>query len=162
MSLPSLRIHTGGYTPKNVAISGLSKGVDLDLGRVLVLEDLVQTDEDIRRLVLGALSLKAQLLRKSDSGVLVETLLEVDGGGDNRTRVLRGDFLDVHTTLSGRDQHRSTNVAIVQDGNIVLVGRVPTLGQHDLVRMSIKSVNAGEVEGLVRRCRRAPQHRFAS
>ena len=115
-----------------MTIRRLAQRVDLNLRRVLVLEDLVQANEDICCLALRTLALETELLRKVKGLGFTETLLEVDRGGDDGIWVLRSDLLDVHATLCGRNQDRAANTTVIKHRNIVLVRRVPTLGQHHL------------------------------
>lgn len=116
-----------------MAIGGLAHRVDLNLGRILVLEDLVQPDEDIRGLTLSTLGLEAQLLRKVKGLGLAQAVLEVNGSGDDGLGVLSGNLLDVHAALGGRHQYGPTDVAVVQDSDIVLVRGITALCQHDLI-----------------------------
>ena len=96
-----------------MTVRGLTQRVDLDLGCILVLEDLVKVNEDVRRLGFRALSLETKLLRDAQSLLFAETLLKVDGRGDNGFRVLRGDLLNVHATLGGGDQYRSADTTVI-------------------------------------------------
>ena len=122
------------HVPEDVPISRLTQGVDLDLRGILVLEDPVEADEDVCRLALRALALEAKLLRKTECLLLAEALLEVNGGRDDGARVLRGNLLNVHATLGRRHEHGATDATVVQDRDVILVGRIPTFREHDLER----------------------------
>ena len=127
-----LRLPGEKNIPKNVAVGSLAHRVDLNLGRVLVLEDLVKVDEDISRFALRTLALETKLLRKGKRLLLAETLLKVDGGGDDGTGVFRGDFLDVHTALRGGNKDGATDPTVVQYRDVVLVRGIAALGEHNL------------------------------
>jgi hypothetical protein len=118
--------------PKDSAVLRLRHRIDLDLRRVLVLEDLVQVDEDLRGLILSA-GLEAELFRNADGGGVVKALLEGDGRSDDRVRVLRGDLLDVHAALRGGNEDGAVRGTVVEHGNIVLVAGVTAFGKHDLI-----------------------------
>ena len=115
-----------------MAVGGFAHRVDLNLGRILVLEDFVEVDKDISSLRLCALSLEAKLLGEIECSLLAQAVLKVDGSGDDGRRVFCGDLLNVHTALCRGYQNGAANTTIVQDGDVVFVGSIPTLSKHDL------------------------------
>lgn len=93
-----LGIHT-----QNVTTFDLSERVDLDLCRVLLLEELVKLDEDIGSLLL-CVGLEFELLGDLESLVLRETGFEVNRGRDDGRRVVTGNILDAGMTKSRSGQ----------------------------------------------------------
>lgn len=124
-------------------ISGLRHRVDLNLSSVLLLEDSIQIDKDIRCLSLGLFVLEAQLLRDAQSLFFGQARVEVNGGGDDGRRVLGGDFLDVHAALGGGDEDDTFGGTVIEDGDVVFVCRVAALGEHDLANDGV-SLGSGE------------------
>jgi hypothetical protein len=114
-----------------VPVTCLSQRIDLNLGSVLVLENLVQIDEYIRRL-LCRLTLETQLGSNVQSFLFAQPRRKVDGCRDDRLRVLRGDLFDVHASLRGCYEDGTLGGSIVQDRDVVFVHRIPALGKHDL------------------------------
>ena len=120
------------HIPKDMAVRGLSERVDLDLSGILVLEDPVEIDEDVGSFGLSSFGLKSKLLRDGKGLLLAQTLLKVDGSGDNGVGVFGGDLLNVHTTLGRCNEHGSTDTAVVEDGDVVFVSRISAFRKHDL------------------------------
>ena len=114
-------------------VGGLSHRVDLDLGSILVLEDLVQVDEYVRCFIPSTIPLEAQFLSHTQSGLLAQSGVKVDGGGDNRTGVFSCNFFDVHTTLVGCDKNDTLGNTVVEYGDVVFMGRVAAFCEHDCV-----------------------------
>lgn len=115
-----------------MAICGLTHRVDLNLGRVLVLEDLVEVDEDVGGFVKRALGLEAQLLRDGKSLILAETLLKVDRCGDDGRGVLGSNLLNVHATLRRRDEDGTADTTIIENRDVVLVCGIAAFCKHNL------------------------------
>jgi hypothetical protein len=82
-----------GVHAEHVAALDLGERVDLDHGRVLLLEDVVQLDKDVGRLFLRV-GLEAELLRDREGELLREALLERDRGRDDGRRVVASNILD--------------------------------------------------------------------
>ena len=115
-----------------MAVRGLTHGVDLNLSRILVLEDLVEVDEDVGSLGLSTLSLEAKLLRNTESLLLAQALLEVNRRGDDSVGILGGNLLDVHTTLRRCNEYWTTDSTVVEDSDVVLVSSIAAFSEHDL------------------------------
>ena len=82
-----------GVHAEHIPTLDLRQRVDLDLGGVLLLEELVQLDEDVGGLV-DVGGLEAELLGRLGGELVREAVLEVDGDGDDGGRVVTGNVLD--------------------------------------------------------------------
>jgi hypothetical protein len=100
---------------------------------------------------------KAQSLRFADA------FLEINGNSDNGIRILGCNFFYVHPSLGRRDQYRPLGDTIIEDGNIVLMGRITTLCEHDLQKYRIlkKEIYSTYLIWNARHCRCVPQLLFA-
>lgn len=117
-----------------MTVRRLGHGVDLNLRSILVLEDLVKVDEDVRSLLLSLSGLETKLGSDLKCFVLRETLVW-DGGGDDGRGILSGDFLDVHTTLGRSNEDGRLVYSVVQDGHVVFVCGIAAFREHDLFHM---------------------------
>lgn len=86
-----------GIHAEDISTLDLSERVDLNLSRVPLLEELVELDEDISSLGLVGL-LKSELLGRLESELHRESVVKVDGDGDDGRGVLVGNFLDAGDT----------------------------------------------------------------
>jgi hypothetical protein len=143
-----LRVHA-----QNSSTLNLRQRVDLNLRRVLLLEELVELLEDVGGRF-PRFGLEAKLLGGLESEFGGETLLEGDGDGDDGGGVVAGNVLNavgnegsgivlswvtgvvhvLHTTLAGSNESGSTETTVVENGDVVLVRRRPALSEHDLRR----------------------------
>lgn len=122
--------HNRPHSPKHLSVRELGEGVDLDLSRVLLLEDLVQLVEHIGSVVLGAL-LESELLGERFGVGMADSVLKVKSGGDDSLGGVVSDILNVHTSLVGGDEDGGTSCSVVEDGSVVLLLRGHSLGEHD-------------------------------
>ena len=83
-----------------MAISSFTQGVDFNLGRILLFEDLVKVLEGLCSLFLSLFSLETKLLCDTKCLLKAEAICVVNWGSDDSTWVLRSDFLNVHTSLA--------------------------------------------------------------
>lgn len=82
-----------GIHAEDVSTLDLGERVDLNLCGILLLEKLVELDEDVGRLLL-VLSLESELLGRLDGELLGQSIVKVDGDGDDGRRVVAGNILD--------------------------------------------------------------------
>ena len=108
-----------GIHGKNLVVGGLGQRVDLNLSSVLLHEDLVQVlDGGLG--ILDALLGEAEVSRDSAGNLVSDTLVDIDGGGDDRIGVLLGDGLDIHATLGGGDNDGALSATVHEDGKVEL------------------------------------------
>lgn len=160
-----LYVSTGGFriqeidAPEDLALSGFRHRVDFNLSSVLVFEDAVEVDEYIGSFVLCLSSLEAELLRDTESLFLAQTLLVVDWGGDDSIRVLRSDFLNIHTTLVRRDQNDALRYSVIENCDIIFVCGITAFRKHDLGERKFKGWTKS-LEEYERHCRHDLLHQF--
>lgn len=118
------------HLPENLTVAQLRQGVDFNLGRVLLLEDGVQLGKDVGSVLLGVL-FESKLLGELQSLRRADTVVKVQGSGDDGIGSLLGNVLNVHTTLAGGDEHGTTGGSVVEDSRVVLFLRGHSLGEHD-------------------------------
>lgn len=82
-----------GVHAQDVSSLDFGERVDLDLGRVLLLEELVQFDKDVGRFLLRV-GLELELLSDLERLVPRESRFKVDRGRDDRRRVVARNVLD--------------------------------------------------------------------
>lgn len=82
-----------GIHAKHIPTLNLSERVDLNLGSIGSLEELVELDEDVGGL-LDVGGLEAELLSGFDGELLGESVVEVDGDGKDGGGVITGDVLN--------------------------------------------------------------------
>lgn len=118
------------HLPENLTVAQLSQGVDFNLGRVLLLEDGVQLGKDVGGVLLGVL-FESKLLGELQSLRRADTVVKVQGSGDDGIGSLLGNVLNVHTTLAGGDEHGTTGGSVVEDSRVILFLRGHSLSEHD-------------------------------
>lgn len=118
------------YEPEDLTIAKLSKGVDLNLRSVLLPENSVQLSKDLGSVLLCAL-LEAKLLGELNGLLMRDTLVKVEGGGDDRVGRLVRHVLDVHTALATRHEHRRPTRAVVEHRGVIFFLRRHAFGEHD-------------------------------
>lgn len=118
------------HLPENLTVAQLRQGVDFNLGRVLLLEDGVQLGKDVGSVLLGVL-FESKLLGELQSLRRADTVVKVQGSGDDGIGSLLGNVLNVHTTLAGGDEHGTTGGSVVEDSRVVLFLGGHSLGEHD-------------------------------
>ncbi|SRR6266702_1653482 len=90
--------------PENGAVSGLSKGVNLDLCCVFLLEDLVKVDKDVSRFVRRPFRRKSELLGHVEGCAFGEPGRKWYRRSDDGVRVLRRDLFNIHSALVRRNK----------------------------------------------------------
>jgi len=113
-------------------VRGLGKRVDLDLGGVLLHEDLVELLDGVDGLV-DALRAEAELLADAAGHLVGHALVDVDRSGDDGLWVLLGHGLDVHATLAGSHNDGSLRSAVHEDGKVELAAGELALNNVDAV-----------------------------
>lgn len=119
-----------GVHGQDLVVGGLGQGVDLDLGGITLHEDLVQVLD-------GGLGILDALLGETEVGsdgagdVVGNTLVDIDGGGDDGIGVLLGDGLDVHTTLGGGHDDGGLGGTVHEDGEVELATGELALADQD-------------------------------
>lgn len=84
---------------------------------------------------------------KSNVLFRVQTLLKIDWVGDDGIWLVAGDVLDVHSTPGGGDESWAAETSVVQDGEVVLVGRLNPSGEHDLSGVVERSQDDSDQKG---------------
>lgn len=129
-----------GVHGQDLVVRGLGQGVDLDLGSVLVHEDLVQVlDGGLG--VLDALLGEAEVGRDGAGDLVGDTGVDVNGGGDDGIGVLLGDGLNVHTTLGGGDNDGALSATVHEDGEVELAAGELALANVDGVAGATSSTS---------------------
>ena len=106
-----------GVHGQDLVVGGLGQRVNLDLGGITLHEDLVQVLD-------GGLGVLNALLREAEVGsdatgdLVGDTLVDINGGGDDGIGVLLGDSLDIHTTLGGGDNDGALGSTVHEDGEV--------------------------------------------
>ena len=131
-----------GVHAQNLVVGGLGKRVDLDLGGILLHEELVQLLDGVGTGV-DALRAEAELLGDLLGHVVGDTNVDVDGGGDDGLGALLGDGLNVHTTLAGGDNDGRLSSAVHEDCEVELAAGELALDNVDGV------ANATTLAGLL-------------
>lgn len=121
-----------GIHAKNLVVRGLGKRVNLDLGSVLLHEDLVQL-LDGQGSVVDALRGEAKLGSDGLGHVVGDALVDVDLCGDDGIGVLLGDSLNVHTTLRGSDNNGALAGSVHEHGKVELAASELALDNVDRV-----------------------------
>lgn len=111
-------------------VVGLRKGVDLDLGGILLAEDLVELLDGVLG-ILNALLAEAKLGGDVAGNLVGNALVDVDVGGDNGIGVLLGDGLNVHTTLRRGDDDGGLSSTVHEDGKVELAASKLALANVD-------------------------------
>lgn len=121
-----------GVHAENLVVRGLRQGVDLNLGRVLLAEDLVELLDGVLGL-LDALLAEAELGSDLAGSLVSDTDVDVDVVGVDSVRGLLGDGLNVHTTLGRRDNDGALVLAVHEDGEVELTTSKLALANVDRV-----------------------------
>lgn len=89
-----------GIHAEDISALDLCERVDLNLGRVLVLEELVELDEDVGGLGLVG-QLESELLGRGEGELERESLVKVDGDGDDGGRIITSNVLNAKEGKGG-------------------------------------------------------------
>lgn len=119
-----------GVHAHDLVVRGLGEGVDLDLGGVLLEEDLVELLDGVLGL-LDALLAEAELLGDAAGHVVRDTDVDVDVGGVDGVGVLLGDTLNVHATLGRRNNDGALRSTVHEDGEVELAAGELALADVD-------------------------------
>jgi hypothetical protein len=119
-----------GVHGEDLVVGGLGEGVDLDLGSVLLHEDLVQLLDGVLG-ILDALLREAELSSDVARDLVGHTSVDVDRGGDDGLGLLLCDGLNVHATLRRSDDNRALGCAVHEDGEVELAARKLALDDED-------------------------------
>jgi len=121
-----------GVHAENLVVRSLGQGVDLDLGSVVLHEDLVQL-LDGQGSVVDALGGEAELGSNGLGHVVGDALVDVDLCGDDGIGVLLGDGLNVHTTLGGSNDNGALAGSVHKNGEVELAAGKLALDNVDRV-----------------------------
>lgn len=119
-----------GVHAHDLVVGGLRQRVDLDLGSVLLAEDLVQLLDGVLGL-LDALLAEAQLGSDLASDLIGDASVDVDVVGVNRLGVLLGDTLDIHTTLRRGHDNGTLGGTVHEDSQVELAASKLALANVD-------------------------------
>lgn len=119
-----------GVHAHDLVVRGLGEGVDLDLGGVLLEEDLVELLDDVLGL-LNALLAEAELGGDAAGHLVGDTHVDVDVSGVDGIGVLLGDTLNVHATLGRGDNDGALRSAVHEDGEVELAAGELALADVD-------------------------------
>jgi len=108
-----------GVHAHDLVVRGLTQRVDLDLGGILLEEDLVELLDGVLG-VLDALLAEAKLSGDVAGDLVGDANVDVNVSGDDSLRVLLRNGLDVHATLGRRDDDGALRGAVHQDGQVEL------------------------------------------
>ena len=131
-------------------VAGLDQRVDLHEGGVFLLEDVPELEDD------GG-DLAAQFLGEAGGGDdfvglgLVDAHGRVDRDLGQGLGALDGELLDFHAALDRAHGQVVAVGPVQQDGEVVFLGDVRTLGDHHLVDGVALDVHAEDVGGVLKR-----------
>lgn len=108
-----------GVHGNDSVVGGLGQRVDLDLGGVLLDEDLVKL-LDIVGSLLGSLGREAESLGHVNGLAVGDTGVDVNGEGVDGVGVLGGNTLNVHSTLGGSNNDGLLGGSVHEDGHVGL------------------------------------------
>lgn len=108
-----------GVHGNHSVVGGLRQRVNLDLGGVLVGEDLVEL-LDVVSSLLGGLGGETEGLGDLNGLGVGDTGVDVNGEGVDGIGVLGGNTLNVHTSLGRSDNDRLLGGSVHEDGNVGL------------------------------------------
>lgn len=114
----------------DLVVRGLGKGVDLDLGGVLLKEDLVKLLDGVLG-ILDALVAKAELGSDASGDFVSDANVDVNVGRVNSVRVLLGDTLNVDTALGRGNDNGTLRGAVHEDGKVELAAGKLALANVD-------------------------------
>lgn len=119
-----------GIHAHDLVVRGLGQRVDLDLGGVLLAEDLVQVLDGV--LGLGdALLAEAELGSNIQGHLIGDADVDVDVSGVDGVRVLLGNALDVHAALRRRHNDGALGGTVHEDGQVELAAGKLALADVD-------------------------------
>jgi hypothetical protein len=121
-----------GVHAHDLVVGGLRERVDLDLGGILLHEELVELLDGVGTGV-DALRAEAELCGDLLGHVVGNTLVDVDGGGDDGFGALLGHGLDVHATLAGGDDDGRLGSTVHENGEVELAAGELALDNVDAV-----------------------------
>lgn len=121
-----------GVHAENLVVRGLGEGVDLNLGGVLLGEDLVQLLDGVLGL-LNALLAEAKLGGDLAGNLVGHTDVDVNVVGVDSVGGLLGNGLNVHTTLGRGDDNGALAGAVHEDGQVELTTSKLALADVDRV-----------------------------
>lgn len=121
-----------GVHAENLVVGGLGEGVDLNLGRVLLGEDLIELLDGVLGL-LDALLAEAELSGNLAGNLVGDTDVDVDVVGVDGIGGLLGDGLNVHTALGRRDDDGALVLTVHEDGEVELTTSKLALANVDSV-----------------------------
>jgi len=108
-----------GIHAQNLVVRGLSEGVDLDLGGILLEEDLVQLLDGVLS-ILNALLAEAEANGDVVGDLISDTDVDIDVGGGNGIGVLLGNALNVNATLRRGNNDWSLRSTVHEDSEVEL------------------------------------------
>ena len=132
----------------DVAGAGQDQRVDLNEGGVFLLENVPELQDD------GG-DLAAQFLGEACSGDdfvglgLVDADSRIDGDLGQRVRAFDGELFDFHAAFNRAHGKVVAVGPVQQDGEVVFLGDVGTLGDHHLVNGVALDVHAQDVGGVL-------------
>lgn len=121
-----------GVHAENLVVGSLGQRVDLNLGRVLLLEDLVELLDGVLGL-LDALLAEAELGGDLAGDLVSHTDVDIDVVGVDGIGVLLGNSLDIHSTLGRGHNDRALVLTIHKDGQVELATSKLALADVDRV-----------------------------
>lgn len=104
---------------ENLVVGSLGEGVDLDLGSILLEEDLVELLDGVLG-ILDALVAEAEAVGNIVGDRVRDTLVDVDVGSLDSLGVLLGDALDIDTTLGRGHDDGALAGTVHEDGKVEL------------------------------------------
>src|SRR6266404_1410401 len=93
------------HGPENGAINSLRKGVDLDLCRIFLFEDLVKIDKRVSCLLSSLVRRKSEFLGHIESDVFGQPRRKWYRRRDDGGWILGRDLFDIHSALVRRNKH---------------------------------------------------------
>lgn len=121
-----------GVHAEDLMVRGLRQGVDLNLGGVLLAEDLVELLDGVLG-VLDALLAEAELGGDLAGSLVSDTDIDVDVVGVDGVGGVLGNGLNVHTTLGRRDNDGALVLTVHKDGEVELTTSKLALADVDRV-----------------------------
>lgn len=119
-----------GVHAHDLVVRSLGEGVDLDLGGVLLEEDLVEVLDGLDGIV-NALLAEAELDGDVAGHLVRHTDVDVDVGGVDSIGVLLGDTLNVHAALRRGHDDGALGATVHEDGEVELAAGELALADVD-------------------------------
>lgn len=129
-----------GIHAQNLVVARLGQRVDLNLGGILLKEDLVQLLDGVLG-ILDALLAEAELGRNVAGHLVGDALLDVDVGGDDGVGGLLGNGLNVHAALRRRDNDRGLGGTVHEDGQVELAASKLALANVNRIAQTAASAS---------------------